>query len=58
MNPVAFGTVLVVVGGAAGYAGAFAIMSGAAFASASMVGFGLRETLRKDEPASEKAAVD
>jgi len=59
MNPVAFGGVLALVGAtAAGYAGAFAIMSGAAFVSASLVGFGLRETLRKDEPQAAKASRD
>jgi MFS family permease len=58
MNPVAFGTVLFLVGGSAGYAGAFGIMAGAAVISAALVGFGLRETLRKDEPQSAKASRD
>ena len=57
-NPVAFGTVVALVGGAAGYAGAFAVMAGAALVSANLVGFGLRETLRKDEPRRERASRD
>lgn len=57
-NPVAFGMVVALVGGAAGYAGAFAVMAGAAFVSANLVGFGLRETLRKDGSRDERASRD
>ena len=43
------------VAGAAGFAGAFAITAVAAFVAANVVGFGLHETLRKDEPEPAKS---
>ena len=59
MNPVSFGVMTVAVAGAGGFAGAFAITAVAAFAAANLVGFGLRETLRKGElaPAGSDAAA-
>ena len=54
MNPVSFGVMTAMVAGAAGFAGAFAITAAAAFVAASVVGFGLRETLHKDEPEPAK----
>jgi len=39
------------VAGASGFAGAFAITAVAALVAASVVAFGLSETLRKDDPA-------
>ena len=42
--------VVVIGAGAGGFAGAFAITAVAAFVAANVVGFGLRETLHKDEP--------
>lgn len=50
MNPVSFGVMTATVAGAGAFAGAFAITAAAAFITAGVVGFGLRETLRKDEP--------
>ncbi len=52
MNPVSFGAMTATVAGAGGFAGAFAITAAAAFAAANIVGFGLRETLRKGGPDS------
>ena len=51
MNPVSFGVMTATVAGASGFAGAFAITAVAALVAANVVGFGLGETLRKDEPA-------
>ena len=50
MNPASFGVMTATVAGAGGFAGAFAITAAAAFVAANVVGFGLRETLHKDEP--------
>lgn len=55
MNPVSFGVMTAMVAGVAGFAGAFAITAVAAFVAANVVGFGLRETLRKDEPEPAKS---
>ena len=55
MNPVSFGVMTATVAGASGFAGAFAITAAAAFITAGVVGFGLRETLRKDEPEPAKS---
>jgi MFS family permease len=51
MNPVSFGVMTATVAGASGFAGAFAITAVAALVAASVVAFGLSETLRKDDPA-------
>ena len=51
MNPVSFGVMTAAVAGAGGFAGAFAITAVAALVTATVVGFGLNETLRKDDPA-------
>ncbi len=51
MNPVSFGVTTAIVAGASGFAGAFAITAVAALVAANVVGFGLGETLRKDDPA-------
>ena len=55
MNPVSLGVMTATVAGSAGFAGAFAITAVAAFVAANVVGFGLRETLRKDEPEPAKS---
>jgi MFS family permease len=47
-NPASFGVVAAFVSGAAGFAGAFAIMAGGAFISSALVGLLLVETLQKD----------
>jgi len=55
MNPVSFGVMTATIVGAGGFAGAFAITAAAAFITAGVVGFGLRETLHKDEPEPAKS---
>jgi MFS family permease len=55
MNPVSFGVMTATIAGAGGFAGAFAITAAAAFITAGVVGFGLRETLHKDEPEPAKS---
>jgi MFS family permease len=55
MNPASFGVMTATIAGAGGFAGAFAITAAAAFITAGVVGFGLRETLRKDEPEPAKS---
>ena len=52
-NPASFGIMTVLVAGAGGFAGSFAIMGAAAFVAAGMVGFFLKETLQRDT--SEKS---
>ena len=54
-NPVSFGVMTATIAGAGGFAGAFAITAAAAFITAGVVGFGLRETLHKDEPERAKS---
>jgi len=54
MNPVSFGAMTSAIAGAGGFAGAFAITAAAAFVTSNVVGFGLRETLRKDAPGSPR----
>jgi MFS family permease len=49
-NPVSFGLIAAMVAGAPGFALAFGFMAVSAFATANLVGFGLRETLSKDTP--------
>ena len=56
-NPVSFGIVTLFVAGSAGFAGAFAIMAGSAFVCANLVGFGLRETLKKDSPKPQEKSA-
>ena len=51
MNPVSFGVMTATIAGAGGFAGAYAITAVAALVAANVVGFGLAETLRRDEPA-------
>jgi MFS family permease len=51
MNPVSFGVITATVAGAGGFAGAFAITAVASLVAANVVGFGLSETLRKDDTA-------
>ena len=53
-NPVSFGVIALFVSGAAGFAAAFGVMAISAYAAATLVGFGLRETLHKDAPEPEK----
>jgi MFS family permease len=55
-NPVTFGAMTALLAGGAGFAGAFGVMAAFAFVAANLVGFGLRETLRKDAPEPEKQA--
>lgn len=56
MNPVIFGVVTGLVTGGAAFAGAFGVMAVSAFLAANLIGFGLRETLHKDSPPSEKSS--
>ena len=58
MNPVSFGVMTATVAGAAGFAGAFAITAAAAFVAANVVGFGLPETLHRDEPEPARSNAD
>ena len=49
LNPASFSLVTLLVSGAAGFAGAFALMGGSAFIAAAFIGVLVEETLRKGE---------
>ena len=53
-NPASFGVITAFVSGAPGFAAAFGVMAISAYAAATLVGFGLRETLHKDAPEPEE----
>jgi MFS family permease len=57
-NPVSFGVIAFFVAGGPGFAAAFGVMAAAAFLTATLVGFGLRETLHKDAAESDKKSPD
>jgi MFS family permease len=57
-NPASFLVITSFVAGGPGFAAAFGVTAAAAFVTATLVGFGLRETLHKDAAEPDKKPSD